>query len=311
MTWIKILAVSFFLSLLALPYLIQFLRQQKLLIYVRQEVTEHAQKTGTPKAGGLLFLFVPFFACLLYRPSLEVWALLILFLGSGIIGFVDDWLSSRSKSSLGLKARYKILLQLIPALIFTFMTMKFSSIWIPFIPPLDIGWAYLPLSLIVIISSVNSVNLTDGADGLATSVFLTVLLALTIVTYLQGQFTLFPFICSLAGVLGGFLWYNTHPASVIMGDTGALALGAAMAGLSLILHIPLFLPFIAVIFVIETLSDILQIVYFRYTGGKRFFKRAPIHHHFQLSGWSETQIVVRFSLFNLFFIGLAFLFIWV
>lgn len=282
-----------------------------MVVYVREEVTEHRHKTGTPKAGGILFLVIPLIASAVFNPPKEVWALLVLFVASGAVGFIDDLLSSKRKTSLGLRGRFKLLFQIILGLVFGLMTMKYSVIWIPYIPPLNIGWVYIPLAILVIVSSENAVNLTDGADGLATTVFLTVMAALLVVAYLQGQVSLFPFMYSLIGVLAAFLWFNTHPARIIMGDTGSLALGGAMAGLSLILHIPLFLPFIAMVFVLETISVIIQIVYFRRTGGKKFFKRSPLHHHFQLLGWSETQIVVRFTLLNLLFIGLAFLFIWV
>jgi len=302
---------SFFFTLLVTPFLIKLLKRWQLIVYVRREVNEHQFKTGTPKGAGLLFLVIPFFCALFFDPSLEVWALLILFLGSGLIGFVDDYLSSKRKSSLGLRAREKIIFQIALGLIFAFLTINYSDIWIPYIPPLDIGWFYVPLAVLVIVASENAVNLTDGADGLAATIFLTVIGALLVVAYLQGQVELYPFMYSLAGVLAGFLWFNVYPASVIMGDTGSLALGAAMAGLSLLLHIPLFLPFIAIVFVLEAISVIIQVIHFRRTGGKRLFKRSPLHHHFQLSGWSETQIVLRFSLFNLFFIGLAFLFIWI
>ncbi|MCR4428988.1 MAG: phospho-N-acetylmuramoyl-pentapeptide-transferase [Caldiserica bacterium] len=311
MTWLRIMLVSFLFGLLFLPFLINFLKKSGIVVFVREVVTEHIHKTGTPKAGGILFLIIPFIASVFFNPPLEVWALLILFLGSGILGMADDLLSSIRKTSLGLRGRYKLIFQIILGLIFGFLTMKYSVIWIPYIPPLNIGWWYIPLAVLVVVSSENAVNLTDGADGLATTVFLTVMAALLVVGYLQGQVNLFPFMYSLMGVLAAFLWFNTHPARIIMGDTGSLALGGAMAGLSLILHIPLFLPFIAMVFVLETMSVIVQIGYFRRTGGKRFFKRAPLHHHFQLSGWSETQIVVRFALLNLLFIGLAFLFIWV
>lgn len=311
MTWLQILLVSFVVTLLLMPPLIRFLRKKNFGITVRAEVVEHLHKMGTPKAGGLVFLLVPSVACLLFGPTQEVWALLLLFVCSGAIGFADDFISYRRKNSLGLMARYKILLQLVPAFLFAWLTKMDSAIWIPFIPPLDIGWWYIPVAMFVIICGENSVNLTDGADGLAGTIFLTVIGALIVVAFLQGTVSLFPFMFSLTGVVAGYLWFNVHPASVIMGDTGSLALGAAMAGLSLILHIPLFLPFIAVIFVVETVSVILQIVYFRRTGGKRLFKRSPLHHHFQLSNWSEAQIVFRFSLVNLLFIALAFLFIWV
>lgn len=311
MTWLKILLVSFLSGILIIPSLVRFLKQLGMVVYVREEVTEHKHKTGTPKAGGIIFLVIPLIATAVFNPPLEVWALLILFIASGLVGLIDDILSSKHRSSLGLKGRFKVLFQVILGLIFGFMTMKYSVIWIPYVPPLNIGWVYVPLAVLVIVSSENAVNLTDGADGLATTVFLTVMAALLVVAYLQGQISLFPFMYSLIGILAAFLWFNTYPASIIMGDTGSLALGGAMAGLSLILHVPLFLPFIAMVFVLETVSVIIQILYFHRTGGKKFFKRSPLHHHFQLTGWSETQIVVRFALFNLLFIGLAFLFIWV
>jgi phospho-N-acetylmuramoyl-pentapeptide-transferase len=294
-----------------MPLLIRALRRWRVATYVRAEVTEHQQKTGTPSAGGLIFLLIPPLAALFFGVAQDMLAVLIVFMGTGLTGFIDDWLSSRARQSLGLKARWKLLLQGALGLVFALLTLHNSTIWIPFIPPLNIGLWYIPLSVFVFVCSTNAVNLTDGADGLAGSVFLSVLGALMVVAYLQNYISLLPFMFSLSGVLLGFLWFNTYPASVIMGDAGAMALGAAMAGLAMILHIPLFLPFIAVIFVIETISVILQIWYFRRTGGKRLFRRAPIHHHFQLSGWSETQIVFRFTLFNLLFIGLAFLFIWV
>ena len=219
----------------------------------------------------------------------------------GLIGFADDFIKVKKKRNLGLTGLQKLVLQVLAACLFLagmhFTNALTYDLYIPFvreplvhIPPL----VYLALSVFIIVGCVNAVNLTDGIDGLATGVTLPVMLFFTLVSMTAKQWGLATFPATLVGALGGFLFYNFYPAKTFMGDTGSLYLGGAVCGLAYALDMPLVLLFVGLIYIIETLSDILQVSYFKLTHGKRIFKMAPIHHHFEMCGWSEKKIWVVF-----------------
>ena len=268
----------------------------------------HRTKQGTPTMGGLMFAAVTCVVTLLIM-SFDTWyggwdfalALVLVSLLSMLIGFVDDFIKVVKKRNLGLTGLQKLVLQVLAACLFLagmhFTNALTYDLYIPFvreplvhIPPL----VYLALSVFIIVGCVNAVNLTDGIDGLATGVTLPVMLFFTLVSMTAKQWGLATFPATLVGALGGFLFYNFYPAKTFMGDTGSLYLGGAVCGLAYALDMPLVLLFVGLIYIIETLSDILQVSYFKLTHGKRIFKMAPIHHHFEMCGWSEKKIWVVF-----------------
>ena len=268
----------------------------------------HRTKQGTPTMGGLMFAAVTCVVTLLIM-SFDTWyggwdfalALVLVSLLSMLIGFVDDFIKVVKKRNLGLTGLQKLVLQVLAACLFLagmhFTNALTYDLYVPFvreplahIPPL----VYLTLSVFIIVGCVNAVNLTDGIDGLATGVTLPVMLFFTLVSMTAKQWGLATFPATLVGALGGFLFYNFYPAKTFMGDTGSLYLGGAVCGLAYALDMPLVLLFVGLIYIIETLSDILQVSYFKLTHGKRIFKMAPIHHHFEMCGWSEKKIWVVF-----------------
>ena len=279
-----------------------------------QEIREegpkwHEKKAGTPTMGGIMFIIGSGLAVLvltIVRGVLDSVALVQLYvfllaLCFGSIGFLDDYRKVRRHQNEGLTARQKFLLQLVAALVFLLLMywgrhLK-SAIYIPFanmsVPvPLPL---YLFFAAFVVVGTVNAVNLTDGIDGLAASVTLVVMVFFAVVSLMWniGGLPLFP--AAMVGALAGFLVYNHHPAKVFMGDTGSLFLGGAVAGLAFATDMPVILIPIGIIYVCETLSVILQVGYFKLTHGKRLFKMSPLHHHFELCGWSEKKLVLVFS----------------
>lgn len=269
----------------------------------------HNNKTGTPTMGGLMFILASCLCILLgafamFRTGdylhLPVLALALMF---GLIGFYDDFIKVKKKRNLGLTGVQKLMLQVLAAGIFL-AVMHFAghldyALYIPFvkepvcnIPPI----LYLLAAVFIIVGCVNAVNLTDGIDGLASGVTIPVMIFFTLTAVGKGQLGLATFPAALLGGLGGFLCYNFFPAKVFMGDTGSLFLGGAVVGLAFALDMPLVLLLVGLIYIIETLSDILQVGYFKLTHGKRIFKMAPIHHHFEMCGWSEKKIWTVFVL---------------
>lgn len=227
--------------------------------------------------------------------------ILFLTLGFGLIGFLDDYLKVVMKRSDGLYPKQKMALQIVVTAIFAFYMVKFAGVSLTMLIPftggkyLDIGWVAIPLMFFVVIGTVNGVNFTDGLDGLASSVTVMVATFFTVVA-VGTQSGIEPITCAVVGALMGFLLFNVFPAKVFMGDTGSLALGGFVAGTAYMLQMPLFLILVGLIYLIEVASVIIQVTYFKKTGGKRFFKMAPIHHHFELCGWSETRVVAVFSI---------------
>lgn len=294
--------ISFVISVAAAPLLIPFLRKLKAGQTVREEGPKtHLKKSGTPTMGGILIIVSIAVTSVLYvREYQQIAPVLFLTIGFGLIGFLDDYIKVILKRSMGLRAWQKMLLQMIVTGVFAYYMVYLSDISlamkIPFAKGyyVDFGVFNIPLLFLIVTGTVNGANFTDGLDGLASSV--TVMIATFFsVAALGMQAGIFPITCAAVGALLGFLLFNVHPASVFMGDTGSLALGGFVAASAYVMQLPLFLPIVGFIYVAEVLSVMIQVIYFKGSGGKRFFKMAPLHHHFELCGWKETKVVAVFS----------------
>ncbi len=293
--------VSFCISVVLGKRMLPLLTKLKFGQFVRDDGPKsHLTKQGTPTMGGLIFIIAIILSSLVFGGSDDtVFSLLAVTLGFGSIGFIDDYLKVVKKQSEGLKALQKILLQVFVAGGFLSYMILFKELGTEIIIPftkgymLDLSIAYIPVMLIVLLGTVNGVNLTDGLDGLATSVTSAVAMFFVIISAVYA-FTGGLFAAIVLGSLLGFLLINTYPAKVFMGDTGSLALGGFVAGIAIISGLPLFILLFGIIYLIETLSVIIQVGYYKKTK-KRIFKMAPIHHHFELTGISETRIVVYFT----------------
>jgi phospho-N-acetylmuramoyl-pentapeptide-transferase len=223
-------------------------------------------------------------------------------IGSAILGGVDDLWNIVGGTRTGLAARFKmawLLLFAFATALVLYFPLHLRSIYVPGIGKYDIGLIYIPIVVVVVAGSANAVNFTDGLDSLAGGTAAVAFVAYGIIAFLQGQIQVVTFCFTMAGALLGFLWYNAHPAQVFMGDTGSLAIGAALATAAFMTGQWLLLPVVGFVFMAETISVMLQVAYFKLTGGKRIFKMTPLHHHFELIGWSETQITLRFWLFGM------------
>ncbi len=312
------------LSLALGPWLIDRLRQYKIGQNIRQDGPEsHFQKAGTPTMGGMLILIAVFISTLLWADftNEHIWIVLLSTAGFGTIGFIDDYLKLVKKQSLGLRVKHKLTGQIIISLIIalyiyfnvdgSFMT----TVSIPFFKELypNLHLLYIPFVILVITCTSNAVNLTDGLDGLAIGPTIIasfsyaglayvagniVLADYLNITYVRGAGELTIFCGAILGAGLGFLWFNTFPAQVFMGDTGSLALGGALGTIAILTKHEILLVIICGLFVIEGLSVIIQIVSFKLTG-KRVFRMAPIHHHFELKGWEEPKIIVRFWIISI------------
>ena len=295
--------ISFAISAILGPVIIPFLRKLKASQTERTEgVQSHLSKAGTPTMGGLIFLIATTVTSLLYVGKYpKVIPILFLTLGFGLIGFLDDYLKVVLKRSDGLLPMQKMAGQIIVTGIFAFYLIRFTDVDLTLLVPFsggyywNIGWLAVPLLFVAVIGTVNGVNFTDGLDGLASSVTIMVATFFSVVA-LGTKSGIEPITCAVVGALMGFLLFNVYPARVFMGDTGSLALGGFVAGTAYILQMPLFIIIVGMIYLIEVASVMIQVTYFKKTGGKRFFKMAPIHHHFELCGWSETRIVAVFSI---------------
>ena len=294
--------ISFLVSVFLGPVIIPFLKRLKAGQTVRDEGPKsHLKKNGTPTMGGILILSAMIVTSLFYMEDYpEIKPILLMTLGFGLIGFLDDYIKVILKRSMGLTPIQKMAGQLVVTGLFAYYLLKCTDISlaakIPFMPgkELDLGWLNIPLLFFIVIGTVNGANFTDGLDGLAASV--TVLAASFLSAAAIGTGTrIEPVTCAVAGALLGFLLFNVYPASVFMGDTGALALGGFMAAAAYMMQLQLFIPIIGFIYLIEVVSVILQVLFFKLTGGRRLFRMAPLHHHFELGGWSETRIVAFFS----------------
>ena len=309
MKWILFVptVVSFLLSLVLCRLLIPVLRRLKFGQQVREEGNpEHLKKQGTPTMGGIAVLTAVLATCVFFvfkRP--EFLPAHLLTLAFGIIGFMDDYLKIRRRRSEGLKAWQKFLCQLLVTAGFAFWCLKSpavgSSVILPFTngKEWDMGWLYVPFVIIAVMGTDNGVNFSDGLDGLCGSITTVVAVFLMTVSMKTGNEGLAVLSGAVAGGLMGFLFFNAYPAKVFMGDTGSLALGGFVASTAIMLRMGWFILVFGLIYLIEVLSVILQVGYFKLTHGKRIFKMAPIHHHFELSGYSETQIVTMFTIVTL------------
>ncbi|MEY7998678.1 phospho-N-acetylmuramoyl-pentapeptide-transferase [Clostridium sp. Mt-5] len=295
--------IAFLIAILEGPILIPILHKFKFGQSIREDGPKsHLKKAGTPTMGGIIFILATFItmAILVKNPSDEAMIVLYAFVAFGVIGAIDDILKIVRKRNLGLRAYQKMILLLAVSGIFACYSANNpyigTSIIVPFAHKTwDLGKFYIPFIIVYFAATTNAVNLTDGLDGLATSVTLLVMTFLALVSFAMGHITLAVFCAVLAGALLGFLRYNAFPARIFMGDTGSLALGGAVAAVAMILKLPLLVIIIGGIYVMETISVILQVVSFKLTG-KRIFKMAPIHHHFELSGWHETKVVSIFCI---------------
>jgi len=319
---IGLAGVSFLLAVIWGPPLLRVLKHYNIGTTIRVEGPEsHFTKLGTPTMGGVMIIVPVVLVTLLMnaatligfnvtgRSVLLPLGVMVMF---AILGMVDDWEGIRgSRRGLGMRARTKFALQVIFALIVVIGLVYFLDVPQLYLPgikkPVDLGYMYIPIAIILIVGYSNAMNLTDGLDGLAGLISATAFVSYGVIGLLQGQIFLARFCFILAGATFGFLWFNVHPADLIMGDTGSLALGATLAVVALMTGHWILLPLIAIIPTSVTLSVILQVSYFKLTGGRRIFKMTPLHHHFELSGWSETQVVQRFWLIGLLFamIGIA------
>jgi phospho-N-acetylmuramoyl-pentapeptide-transferase len=304
--------VSFLLAGIWGRPLINLLKQLELGKRIRiEQPSTHQVKKGTPTMGGLMII-IP---VLVITTVLNVANLLVpnaigqsvlvpmgVMTTFGILGAVDDLIGVKI-IRVGLLARYKILWQLLFAFIavlFLHYGLDLRSIAIPGVAEkIDIGIWYIPIAMFIIVGTSNAVNLTDGLDGLAGSIAAVAFSAYGVIAFLQGQIWLVAFVFTVVGAVLAFLWYNAHPAELFMGDTGSLAIGATLAVVALMTGQWLLLPIVGFMFMAETLSVILQVAYFKMTGGKRLFKMSPLHNHFELIGWSETHITQRFWLMGI------------
>lgn len=295
--------ISFAISALLGPVVIPFLRRLKVGQTVRDEGPKaHLKKNGTPTMGGILIMIAVVVTSLLYVKDFpKLIPILFLTLGFGLIGFVDDYIKVVLKRSMGLRAWQKMLAQFVVTGIFTYYIINYTDVSLAMKIPfwaghyLDFGIFNIPVLFFIVIGTVNGTNFTDGLDGLASSVTVIVATFFTVVA-IGVESGIEPITCAVVGALLGFLLFNVYPASVFMGDTGSLALGGFVAATAYMLQMPLFIPVVGFIYMIEVLSVILQVGYFKMTGGKRIFRMAPIHHHFELGGWSETRVVAVFSI---------------
>jgi phospho-N-acetylmuramoyl-pentapeptide-transferase len=316
------------LSFLLGPKLIRFLERKQIGQEIRADGPKaHIAKKGTPSMGGVLIILCTLVPTLLWGDlaNTYIWVAVLSMALFGLIGLVDDVLKVRRKQSLGLRPGQKIALQIGLAaaigLVFIWMgargqfdlrlSFPFFKQWLPFL-----GWLYLPWIAFILVGSSNAVNLADGLDGLAIGLTLISVSALTALTYIAGHARwseylniaqvpqaaeLTIFVGALSGACLGFLWFNCHPAQVFMGDVGALSLGGTMAVIALLIKQEFLLFTVAGVFILEALSVLLQVSYFKMSGGKRIFKMAPLHHHFELSGWPEGRVVIRFWILGIIF----------
>ncbi|MCI8742446.1 MAG: phospho-N-acetylmuramoyl-pentapeptide-transferase [Lachnospiraceae bacterium] len=299
--------IAFAVSAILCPVVIPFLHRLKFGQQVRTDGPQaHLKKQGTPTMGGLMILTSIIITSLFYiRDYPKIIPVLFVTVGFGIIGFLDDYIKIVMKRSEGLNPKQKLLGQFVITGIFVYYLMRSGEVGtgalIPFTGGfrdgyyLNLGILFIPFVFFVVLGTDNGVNFTDGLDGLCTSVTILVATFLTIIA-LGEKTGISPITGAVVGSLLGFLLFNVYPAKVFMGDTGSLALGGFVASSAFMMQMPLFIPLVGLIYLVEVLSVIMQVSYFKATGGKRIFKMAPIHHHFELCGWSETRVVAVFSI---------------
>lgn len=299
--------ISFTISVILCPLMIPFLKKLKFGQFVRDDGPEsHLKKSGTPTMGGIIILLSIILTSLFYIAKYnEIIPVLFATVGFGIIGFLDDYIKVVMKRSLGLRAWQKLVGQILVTAIFGYYLVNYTevgtSVLLPFTGGFENGiywntsYLFIPMLFVVVLGTVNGANFTDGLDGLASSVTILIATFFSVVA-IGTQSGISPITCAVAGSLLGFLVYNIYPARVFMGDTGSLALGGFVAASAYMLKMPLFILIVGLIYLTEVISVILQVGYFKISGGKRIFKMAPIHHHFELCGWPETRVVAVFSI---------------
>lgn len=311
MSYILYAAEAFVLTVLLGLAAIPLARKYKARQSIREEGPKsHRAKSGTPTMGGLFMLLAAVLVIAgnrLFDPA--VLLLVLITFGHALLGFLDDFIKAEKKRNLGLTAKQKMAGQLVLSIAFCFGCVEIlglpTSIAVPFTSmDISIGWLYYPFVVLVIVGASNAVNLTDGLDGLAAGCCVVAFAAYALFCRMDGMPDIGAFAMVVVGCCAGFLVYNYHPAKIFMGDTGSLALGGAIAGISVLTRTELLLIFLGLIFVVEALSVILQVASFQLTG-KRIFKMSPIHHHFELSGWSEVRVVWTFWFFELAAAGAA------
>lgn len=296
--------ISFAVTAILSPFFIPFLHRLKYGQSIRDEGPKsHQKKSGTPTMGGIVIIIGLLVGTLIMTFIYEVFSIstfIVLFttLGYGLIGFLDDYIKVVKKRNLGLTSLQKIIGQLLIAIVF-FIFYKQANLPTDIAIPgtniqFELSWLYFVLIIFMLVGASNAVNLTDGLDGLVAGTGSIAFGAFGVIAIFQENTTVAIFCFAVVGALLGFLIFNANPAKVFMGDTGSLALGAALAAIAILLKVELLLIVIGGVFVIETLSVIIQVTYFKMTGGKRVFKMAPLHHHYELSGWSEWKVVITF-----------------
>ena len=310
---------AFLISLVVGPWLIRTLRELQIGQVVRDDLAGHQSKAGTPTMGGLLILAAATVPTLAWGDltNAYVWIATLSMIAFGLVGFLDDYLKVVRRTHNGLRPRYKLVGQAVVALAvglallwMTGRELYDTELVLPFFKQLtpDLGWLYVPFGMLVMVFFSNAVNLTDGLDGLAISLFIVAAAAMTALAYVTGHATfaeylllthvapaaeLTVFCGALVGAGLGFLWYNSHPAEIFMGDVGSLALGGALGTVAILIKQELLLPIVGAVFVIELLSVVIQVGSFKLTG-QRVFRMAPLHHHCELIGWSEPKVISRF-----------------
>lgn len=299
--------IAFAVSAILCPIVIPFLHKLKFGQQVREDGPQaHLKKQGTPTMGGLVFLTAVVITSLLYiRDYPRIIPVLFMTVGFGVIGFLDDYIKIVMKRSEGLNPVQKLIGQFIITGIFVYYLVCSGEVGTSMLVPftggfehglyLNLGFLFIPFVFFVVLGTDNGVNFTDGLDGLCTSVTILVATFLTIISIGENS-CISPITGAVVGSLLGFLLFNVYPAKVFMGDTGSLALGGFVSASAFMMQIPLFIPIIGLIYLVEVLSVIMQVSYFKATHGKRIFRMAPIHHHFELGGWSETRVVAVFSI---------------
>lgn len=299
---LTVATLAFLFGLLWGGPLIRLLIRRRIGKQIRAEgPSSHQSKEGTPTMGGLL-IFITVLVITVPLNLIGKLSMLVplgVLVSSGVLGAVDDLLNLAGGKKTGLTANFKFawLLAIATAGAFSLhFGLQLERLNIPFLGSVPLGWFYIPIAIFIIAGTSHAVNLTDGLDGLAGGLAAQAFSAYGVIAYLQGQAYLVTFCFTVAGAILAFLWFNGHPAQVFMGDTGSLALGATLGVVALMTGQWLLLPVVGLMFVVETVSVIIQVGYYRLSGGKRVFRMAPIHHHFELSGWPETRVVTRFWL---------------
>lgn len=300
-------AMSLLIVIILMPFIIRYFREKQLGQMTRDEGPSwHQEKSGTPTMGGVAFILssvltVALIVMFNLSNVIDVLPLITFFVSFGLIGFIDDYIKLVMKRNLGLTSKQKFITQLLMGLLFYLVLLSTgfdNQINLPFIGNVNISYLYGLFTIFWLVGFSNATNLTDGIDGLLGTTSVIAYSAYAYIAYTQENLGVLLFAMSIIGGLIGFLFFNKKPAEIFMGDVGSLALGAGLAAMSILLNVEWTLVIIGIVFVIETASVILQVAYFKKTG-KRIFKMSPIHHHFEMEGWSELKIVLIFSLVSI------------